>query len=88
MSKGVFFFSTVGERYTKQETELVFDKTTQRACAEINAIDDGKKEEDESFLVLLVTIKTHLVSLNPRIPSVTIQDYDGYGKLSIWDGSA
>ena len=77
------FFSTAGDDYTKQETELIFDKATQQACAEINIIDDGKEEKDESFLVVLVTIQTNLVSLKPQIASVNIKDNDGYGKLSI-----
>ena len=81
----LFFFSTAGDDYTKQETELIFDKATRQACAEINIVDDGKEEKDESFLVVLVTIQTNLVSLKPQIVSVNIKDNDGYGKLSTWD---
>lgn len=54
-------------------------------CAEIDIIDNGKEEEDESFLVVLITIQAHLVSLKPQIASVNIKDNDGHGKLSIWD---
>jgi len=77
------FFSIAGEDYIQQEIELIFDKTARRACAEIDIIDNGKEEEDESFLVVLITIQTHLVSLKPQIASVTIKDNDGNGKLSI-----
>lgn len=75
-------FLIAGEDYIQQEIELIFDKTARRVCAEIDIIDNGK-EEDESFLVVLITIQTHLVSLKPQIASVNIKDNDGHGKLSI-----
>ena len=79
------FFLTAGKDYIKQETEFIFDKTTWQACAEISIIDDGKEEGDESFLVVLLTIQTNLVSLKPQFASVNIKDNNGYGKFSIWD---
>ena len=69
-------FSTAGKDYRKQKTELTFESDTQRLCSEIEIIPDDLQEGDESFMVLLCTVQTHTVSLDPQIASVVITDDD------------
>ena len=45
-------------------------------CSEIEIIADDIQEEDESFMVMLCTLQTHTVSLDPQIASVVIIDDD------------
>lgn len=69
-------FSTAGKDYKKQKTELTFESDTQQLCSEIEIIADDIQEEDESFMVMLCTLQTHTVSLDPQIASVVIIDDD------------
>lgn len=55
-------------------SSLTFDRTTRRVCTEINIINDGVEEQNESFLLLLVTSQSHTVSLKPQSAIVTITE--------------
>ena len=65
----------------KQKTELVFTKSSSRACAKVDLIADPEREPTESFAVALVTVHMRTVTLKPQFAFVTILD-DDKGKLA------
>jgi len=69
-------FFSAGKDYQAETSELKFDSTTRRVCSEIVIVDDGVKEQNESFLVVLVATQTHPVLLKPQSAVVTILDSD------------
>ena len=65
----------------KQKTELVFTKTSPRACAKVDLIADHEREPTESFAVAMVALHTRTATLKPQFAFVTILD-DDKGKLA------
>ena len=65
----------------KQKTELMFTKTSPRACTKVDLIAGHEREPTESFAVAMVTLHMRTVTLKPQFAFVTILD-DDEGKLA------